>query len=418
MDVVREGADRRRKIKRAVFAGILTVVICAAGVSLGRMKPTPPTINRSAVLMDTVRRGTLVVQHRGLGVLVPEEFVWLPAVTDGRVEKIHIRPGTAVDPDSLILTLSNPELDVAALEAEFLVKAAEARLRDLHVQLRSQRFGLQAEVARMESEQSQARLKAERDEQLHSHRLLAELNLRLSRAAAEEWSKRLDLERERLKIQQDAMEAQLAVQRAEIDKLRALAKLKQDQVRALKVRAGAHGVLQELPVQEGQRLTAGSILAKVVQPARLKAELRIPETQAKDIALGQAASIDTRNGVVAGRVVRIDPAAKEGTVLVDVKLDGALPPGARPDLSVDGTIVVERLSNVLYVGRPAFGTAGATVKMFRLVPDGSEASLVPVKLGRASVNLIEIREGLGAGDRVILSDTPSAEGHERIRLGS
>lgn len=417
MDVVRKGAGRRRKIRRAAFVGGVTLLICATGISLGRMEPALLTINRATVLIDTVKRGSLVVQHRGLGTLVPEEFVWLPAATDGRVQKIHIRPGAAVNPESLILTLSNPELDVAALEAEFLVKAAEARFRDLEVQSRSQRFALQSEVARMESEQAQARLKAERDELLHSQQLLAELNLRLSRAAAEEWSKRLTLERERLTIQQDASDAQLAVQRAEIDKLRALAKLKQDQVRALEVRAGTHGVLQELPVQEGQKLLAGSILAKVAQPARLKAELRVPETQAKDIVLGQPARIDTRNGVVAGRVVRIDPAAKEGTVLVDVQLEGVLPPGARPDLTVDGVIEVERLTNVLFVGRPAFGSAWATVKMFRLTPDGAEAVLVPVKLGRASANLIEIREGLRAGDRVILSDTPAAEGKDRVRLG-
>lgn len=242
------------------------------------------------------------------------------------------------------------------------------------------------------------------------------MSLRLSKATAGEWSKRLSIEHERLRIQKDAAEAQLAVQRAEIEKLTALARLKQEQVAALQVRAGVSGVLQELPVQEGQKVAAGSILAKVAQPSRLKAELRVPETQAKDVALGQLVQVDTRNGMVAGSVMRIDPGAKEGTVLVDVKLDGQLPPGARPDLSVDGSIEIERLTDVLFIGRPAFGQPGQTVSMFRLTPGRAEAVRVPVKLGRASVNTVEIREGLQAGDRVILSEPSAADGHDRIRL--
>jgi HlyD family secretion protein len=418
MDVAREGVRRRIWVKRLSWLAAILIAVSGAAIALGRLKPASMTVDRNTLLVDTVRRGPLVLEHRGLGVLTPEEFMWLPAVTDGRVEKIHIRPGAAVAPDSLILTLSNPELDVAALEAGFLVKAAEAKLKELDAQLNGQRFAIQAEVARMESEYAQARLKADRDGQLFEQSLLAELNLRLSAAAAEEWSKRLALERERLTIQRDAIDAQLAVQRAEIDKLRALAKLKREQVEALKVRAGAAGVLQELPVQEGQRLSAGTILAKVAQPARLKAELKIPETLAKDLLLGQLARIDTRNGVVPGRVVRIDPAAKEGTVLVDVKLEGPLPPGARPDLSVDGTVEIERLASVLHVGRPSFGQPGGEVTIFKLAPGGDEAVRVPVKLGRASVNRIEVREGLREGDRVILSEASAWEGRERIRIGN
>ncbi|MBN8731287.1 MAG: HlyD family efflux transporter periplasmic adaptor subunit [Acidobacteria bacterium] len=416
MDIAREGVSRRKWSKRIAWSAAAALIISGAALAIARLKPAAISLDAASLLIDTVKRGPLVIQHRGLGVLVPEEFMWLPAVTDGRVEKIHIRPGAAVRPESVILTLSNPELNVAALEAGFLVKAAEAKYRDLEVQLKSQRFALQAELARIESESVQAKLKADRDEQLFQQQLLADLNLRLSVAAAEEWSKRLALERERLAIQRDASDAQLAVQRAEIEKLQALAQLKRDQVAALAVRAGAVGVLQELSVQEGQRIAAGSILAKVAQPAKLKAELRIPETQAKDLVLGQSAQIDTRNGIVAGHVVRIDPAAKEGTVLVDVRLDGPLPPGARPDLSVDGTIEVERLPDVLYTGRPAFGQPGASVTLFRLAPAGDEAARLPVRLGRASVNFIEIRGGLAAGDRVILSDTPTAEGQERILL--
>jgi HlyD family secretion protein len=418
MDVIRKDAKRRRWTKRVVWGLLIGVAVLGATIALSRLKPAAIQVERSSVLIDTVKRGSMVRQVRGLGVLTPEEFLWLPAVTGGRVERIHIRPGAAVRADSVILTLSNPELEVAALEAGYQVKAAEAKLRDLRVQLGSQRLSLQAEIARAESERTQARLRAERDQQLFDQKLLADVSLRLSKAAAEEWGKRLAIEHERLNIQKDATEAQLAVQGAEIEKLSALARLKQSQIQALRVRAGTPGVLQELPVQEGQSVAAGSILAKVAQPSRLKAELRIPETQAMDLALGQEAQIDTRNGVVAGRVVRIDPAAKEGTVLVDVKIDGPLPAGARPDLSVDGAIEIERLSNVLYVGRPSFGQPGNTILMFRVSADGGEAFRVPVRLGRASVNTIEIREGLEAGDRVILSDNSAIEGQDCIRLGN
>lgn len=417
MDVVRHNANRRKWARRAVWGLLAAGAVSGATIALGRLKPAAIQVDRASLLIDTVKRGPMVRQVRGLGVLTPEEFLWLPAVTGGRVERIHIRPGAAVRADTVILTLSNPELEVAALEAGYQVKAAEARLRDLAVQLGSQRLTLQAEIARAESERTQARLRAERDQQLFEQKLLADVSLRLSKAAAEEWSKRLTIEHERLRIQQDAAEAQLAVQRAEIEKLSALARLKEEQIQALRVRAGTPGVLQELPVQEGQSVTAGTILAKVVQPSRLKAELRIPETQAKDLALGQLAQIDTRNGVVAGRVVRIDPAAKEGTVLVDVKIDGPLPAGARPDLSVDGVIEIERLSNVLFVGRPSFGQPGSTIQLFRVSEDGGEALRVPVALGRASVNTIEIRAGLEAGDSVILSGNSAIEGHDRIRLG-
>ncbi|MBK9165975.1 MAG: HlyD family efflux transporter periplasmic adaptor subunit [Bryobacterales bacterium] len=416
MDVVRRDAGRRRWIRRGVWASVGLTAVAWGTVALSRLKPAAMSVDANSVLIDTVKRGPMVLLVRGLGVLTPEEFLWLPAVTDGRVQKILVRPGAAVRPDSVILTLTNPELDVATLEAEFDVKAAEARYRDLEVKLNSDRLALQAEIARFQSESTQAQLKADRDEQLFREELLADLNVRLSKAAAEEWAKRLALEHERLKMQKDATEAQLAVQRADIEKLRALAKLKREQVQALTVRAGTHGVLQELPVQEGQQLAAGSILAKVAQPSKLKAELKIPETQAKDLQLGQAAQIDTRNGIIPGRVVRIDPAAREGTVLVDVALAGPLPPGARPDLSVDGTIEIERLESVLQVGRPAFGQPGGASAVFRLGPDGRGAVRVPVTFGRASVNLVEIRDGLQEGDRVVLSNIPAAEGRDEIQL--
>ena len=418
MDIARTDVRRKKLIRRALIVLVLAVLIPAATIGLGRLKPAAPLVERATVWTDTVKRGPLVIEVRGLGTLVPEEFLWLPAMTDGRVAKIYLRPGAPVNPDSIILKLSNSELDVATLDSEYQVKAAEARYKDLEVQLQSQRLMQQAEVARMESEQIQAKLRANRDEQLGKENLIPDLNVQLSKTAAEEWSKRLVIERERLKIQLDATQAQLAVQQAEIDKLRALAGLKREQVQALEVRAGAQGVLQELPVQEGQRIMAGAILAKVAQPAKLKAELKIPETQAKDLTIGQPALIDTRNGIVPGRVVRIDPAAREGTVLVDVHLDGKLPAGARPDLSVDGTVEIERLADVVYVGRPAAGQANSTVTMFKLLLGGNEAVRVPVKLGRASVSTIEVREGLIVGDQVILSDMSAWDGQNRLRLGN
>jgi HlyD family secretion protein len=418
MDVPRKDARRKRLIRRTVLTVAVIALVSAMTIVLGRLEPAAPYVERPTVVVESVKRGPMVIQVRGLGTLVPEEFLWLPASTDGRVDKILLRPGALVKPDSVILTMSNPELEVASVEAEFQVKAAEARYQDLEVQLRSQRLMQQAEVARMESEHAQATLRADRDELLHREQLLVELNMKLSRAAAEEWGKRLALERERLNIQADAMEAQLAVQRAEIDKLRALAQLKREQIDALTLRAGAEGVLQELPVQEGQKLAAGTILAKVAQPARLKAELKIPETQAKDLVIGQGAQIDTRNGVVEGRVARIDPAAREGTVLVDIRLEGQLPPGARPDLSVDGTVEIERLDDVVYVGRPAFGQSNSLVTMFKLLPATGEAVRVPVRFGRASVSTVEIQEGLAVGDQVILSDMSSWDGHDRVRLGN
>lgn len=416
MDIPRKDAARKRRIRRTAIATVLVAVIGGVSYGLSKLERAAPIVEKSTLWPDKVKRGPMLRQVRGLGTLVPEDFLWIPAVTDGRVQRIHIRPGTAVKPDTVILTLGNPELETQTLDAEYQVKAAEAKYIDLKVQLDSQTLTQQAEVARIESEYQQARLKADRDAELHRQNLLADISLRLSEATAEELWKRLQIEKERLKIKKDSNEAQLAVQKAEIDKLRALHRLKQSQVEALKVRAGTAGVLQELLVQEGQQLAAGTMLAKVVQPAKLKAELKIAETQAKDIVIGQTAYIDTRNGIIPGRVSRIDPAAKEGTVTVDVHLEGELPPGARPDLSVDGTIEIERLADVLYVGRPAFGQPNSTVSMFKISEDGRAASRVQVKLGRSSVNTIEVVEGLREGDQVILSDMSAWDAVDKIRL--
>lgn len=416
MDVPRQGVARRKLIRRIAVGGVLLTAIPLITVGLSRLKPAAPSVPGGTVWPDTVKRGPMVRQVRGLGTLVPEEILWIPATSAGRVERILVRPGTAVRPETILLVLRNPELDLDALDAEYQVKAAEARYQDLKVQLESQRLTQEAEVARIQSEHSQAKLKADRDSLLAKEGLLPDIDLKISLATAAELANRHQIERKRLSIQSESVEAQLAVLRADMDKVRALAQLKRSQVEDLKVRAGAAGVLQELPVEVGQQVAAGTILAKVAQPERLKAELRIAETQAKDVQIGQKVEVDTRNGIIPGLVSRIDPAVREGTVTVDVKLTGELPQGARPDLSVDGTIELERLEDVIYVGRPTFGQPNSTVSLFKYDPDGRGATRVQVKLGRTSVNTIEVVEGLRPGDKVILSDMSAWDAYDRIRL--
>jgi HlyD family secretion protein len=383
---------------------------------LSRLKPAAPSVERGAVWPDTVKRGPMILQRRGLGALVPEEILWIPAVSDGRVDKVLMRAGAAVQPNTVLIELSNPELQLAATDYEWQVKSAEAAYTDLKVQLESKKLTQRANTAQVQSEYVQAQLKADRDEQLAKDGLTPDLNLRLSKATAEELKHRFEIEKKRLEISDESIQAQLAAQQVQIEKLRAAWELKKQQVAELKIRAGTQGVLQQMAVEVGQRVTPGTILAKVAQPWKLKAELKIPETQAKDIALGQVAEVDTRNGLIPGRVSRIDPAAVNGTVTVDIRLEGELPQGARPDLSVDGTIEIERLADVMYVGRPVFGQPNSTVTLFRLEPDGREALRVPVKFGRASVNSIEVVEGLKVGDTVLLSDMSAWDAHNRIRL--
>jgi len=416
MDVPRHGARRGRIIRRSIAAAVTLCAIAGITYALSRLKPAAPSVERGTVWPDTVKRGPLILQRRGLGALVPEEILWIPAVSDGRVDKVLLRAGAAVQPETLLIELSNPELQLAATDYEWQVKSAEAAYTDLKVQLESQKLTQRANTAQVQSEYVQAQLKADRDEQLARDGLTPDLNLRLSKATAEELKHRFEIEKKRLEISDQSIQAQLAAQRVQIQKLRAAWELKKQQVAELKIRAGTHGVLQQMAVEVGQRVTPGTILAKVAQPWKLKAELKIPETQAKDIALGQVAEVDTRNGVIPGRVSRIDPAAVNGTVTVDIRLEGELPQGARPDLSVDGTIEIERLADVMYVGRPVFGQPNSTVTLFRLDPDGREAVRVPVKFGRASVNSIEVVEGLKVGDTVLLSDMSAWDAHNRIRL--
>ncbi len=417
MDIQRSSSVKRMKIiKRVVFGVIVILVAVAATFGLYRLKPAAAPVERSAVWLDTVKRGPMVRDVRGLGTLVPEDVLWIPAVREGRIERIFVKPGATVEPGTILLVLTNPELELQALDAEYQVKAAEAHYSDLEVQLEGQQLNQQAELARITSEYQQQKLRYERDELLAKEKLLAQLDLYMSKSNAETLGQRHEIEKRRFDIQGKSSAAQLAVQRAEIDKLRALAQLRRTEVEALRVRAGARGVLQEMPAQVGQQVSAGTILARVAQPERLKAELKVPETQVKDVMTGQPVAVDTRNGVIPGVVERIDPAVREGTVTVDVKLTGPLPVGARPDLSVEGTIQIERLADVIFVGRPAFGQPNSTVGMFRLEKDGKTAVRALVRLGRSSVNTIEVVEGLTPGDQVILSDTTAYDEHDRIEL--
>jgi len=419
MDVPRKSAAKKRLIKRIAIGVVLLAGVGAVSLVLARLKPAARSVELSTLWPDTVKRGPMVRDVRGLGTLVPEETLLIPANSDGRIDKILIKPGTPVKPDSVILTMSNPELQTALLDAEYTLKVAEAAYTDLRVTLEKQGLDLQATAAQVSADLHSAQLKAERDDALVKEGLVAQVDAKISDVTAQELSTRNGLEEKRLSINQESVEAQLAAQKVKIDQLRAEYKLKQDQVQELNVRAGTEGMLQALPVpvEEGQKVMAGTALAKVAQLSKLKAELKIAETQAKDVTIGQSAVIDTRNGLVKGKVSRIDPAVLNGTVTVDVKLEGTLPNGARPDLSVDGTIELEHLDDVVYMGRPVFGQAESTLSLFKIEPDGKYADRVQVQLGRASVNTIEVRKGLNVGDRVILSDTSACcDSDERIRL--
>lgn len=416
MDIPRQDAARRRRRRRILYAVVITAIVAGGFVFTSRLEPAAPTVERATVWIDTVKRGEMLRQVRGNGTLVPEEIRWIPAETEGRVERIFLQPGAVVKPDTVLVELSNPEVEQAAFDAQWQLKAAEAEYRNLRVQLESQVLNQRAVAASVEADFQTAKLQAERNEKLAREGLVSELDLRLSQVRAETLATRHKIEQQRLQKMAESAEAQLAVRRARLEQLRALFALRRRQLHSLRVRPGIAGVLQQVSVEVGQRVTPGTTLAIVARPEPLKAELRIPETQAKDVQIGQSVTVDTRNGIVPGRVVRIDPAVKEGVVTVDVALIGPLPKGARPDLSVDGTILIERLEDVLYVGRPAYGQANSTIGLFRLDPDTDCAVRVPVTLGRSSVNTIEILEGLREGDRVILSDMSQWDGYDRICL--
>jgi HlyD family secretion protein len=418
MDIQRKKKSgiRSRRFRTIIYAviGLCTVALITFGIS--RLKPAAPTVERGTLWIDTVKRGQMLRQVRGTGTLVPEDIRVIAAATQGRVERILVQPGTEVSAGTLLIELSNPELQQSSVDSEYQLRAAEADYNNLKVKLESDRMNQQIVAASVHSEYEQAKLQLDTDETLAKDGLVAPLTLKLSRVRVAELSNRYNLEQKRLDVSVKSAEAQLASQQARISQLQALLKLKQSQVQTLGVVAGTNGVLQQMQVEVGQQVSPGTNLARVVEPQHLKAELKIAETQAKDIQLGQQAEIDTRNGVIPGHVSRIDPAAQQGTVTVDVALDGQLPQGARPDLTVDGTVELERLDNVIYVGRPAFGQSQSAVSMFKLEPDGKSAVRVPVKLGRSSVNTIEIMGGLQPGDQVVLSDTSAWDAYNRILL--
>ena len=416
MDIPRHTSKRKRRLVRLLLGVSAAASILLISVALARLKPAAPTVTRSTVLIDTVKRGEMLRQVRGNGTLIPEQIRWIPAPAEGRVERILVQPGTTVSADTTLIELVNPQLEQAAVDAEFQVKAAEADLANLRVKLQSEGMTQQSTTATVQAEYNQAKLQLDTDEALAKDGLIPELNLKLSRVRVQELAHRLKIEQQRIAIGSQSVSAQVAAQQARVDQLRALARLRRSLVVALRVRAGTGGVLPPVPVEVGQQVTPGTNLARVADPSSLKAELKVAETQAKDIQVGQRAEIDTRNGVAQGRVIRIDPAVQQGTVTVDVALEGTLPQGARPDLSVDGTIELERLVDVLYVGRPAFGQGQSTVSLFKLEGDGRSAVRVAVKFGRSSVNAIEVVEGLKEGDQVILSDTSQWDSYNRLRL--
>jgi HlyD family secretion protein len=416
MDIARPSNLRKKRIRRAIYALVGLLVVVLVSVGLSRLKPAAPTVERAVIWPDTVKRGPMIRQVRGLGTLTPEDIRWIPATTQGRVEKIILRPGTAVKADSVILELSNPQLEQQLLDAELKLAAAQAGLENLKVQLQNDQLQTRASAAEIEADYNKAKMQAQMNEALAKDQLVSELVLKQSNIEADQLGVRHRIAREQLESKAESMRAQLAVQQSAVDQARAVLQLTRRQRDELKVRAGLEGMLQLVPVEVGAQVAPGTNLARVANPSRLKAEIKIAETQAKDIQLGQKAEVDTRNGVVEGRVARIDPSVQNGTRTVDVTLVGELPRGAVPDLSVDGTIELERLNDVLFTGRPAFGQEQSVVGLFKMTPDGSGAERVQVKLGRSSVNTVEVLSGLKVGEQVILSDMSAYDAYDRIRL--
>lgn len=410
----------KSKIKKKIRNAIMIVVGIAAigGITYGltKLKPAAPTLDRSTAVIETVKRGEMVRDVRGNGTLVPEVTRWVPAPADGRIEKILLKAGVEVDPSTVIAELSNPQLEQQAADTDLQVKAAQADQENLKVKLESDTMTQKSAIATINAQYSQAKLQLDADEVLGKQGLVADLTLKISRVTVQDLANRLKVEQERLAVNSKSTKAQLNAAASRLDQLRALATLRRQQVDELKVRAGSGGVLQQVLVTEGQQVTPGTNIARVADPASLKAVLRVAETQISGVRIGQPVIVDTRNGLIQGTVSRIDPAAREGTFEIDASLIGPLPPSARPDLSVDGTIELERLKDVLKVGRPAFGQAQQTIGMFVLSPDGSEAERRSVKLGRNSVSQIEILEGLKEGDQVIISDTTALDSYSRIRV--
>ena len=418
MDIARPEFKRQKRRRQIIWSAVGIVALAAATIGVTRLKPAAPEVERSTVWTDTVKRGPMLRQVRGLGSLIPsQEFTrQIPAETEATIVRILKLPGSQVKPDTVLLEMSNSQVEQAAVDAKLQLKAAEAEYQSLRVTLQSNLMNQKAGAATVNSDYTQAKLQSDTDKALYDLGVISGLAYKNSKSKSDELTTRNNIEDERLEINQKAIETQMAQQQAKVDEVRTLAGLKQKQLDALRVRAGIEGVLVDLPLQVGQHVTPGTMLAKVVQPDHLIAELKIAETQARDVQIGQPALVDTHNGTASGTVMRVDPAVQNGTVTVDVKLTGELPKGARPDLSVDGTIDLEKLDDVLYVGRPAFGQENSTISLFKLDPDGKGAVRVPVKVGRASVNAIQVIEGLHEGDTVILSDMSRNDNTDRIRL--
>ena len=415
MDIARPSNLRQKRIRRAVYGAVALSLVGLITLGVSKLKPAAPSVERATVWIDTVKRGPMLRDERGIGTLVPEDIRWIPATTVGRVERITIRPGTVVAAGSVILELSNPQLEQELQDAVLKLKAAEASLTNLRVQLQNDTLAQEAVTASIEADYKKAALQVEANQQLATKGLVSEMTLKQAKLDADQLSARLVIAQKQLASHAESMQARLAVQNSEVDQTRAIVGLKQRQVNELQVRAGFAGVLQVVPVEVGQQVAPGTNLARVADPSRLKAELKIAETRAKDITPGLPATIDTRIGVVPGKVVRVDPSVQNGTVTVDIIMEGPLPKGVRPDLSVDGTVQLERLADIVKVGRPAFGQEQTAVGLFKLQPNG-EATRVQVKLGRTSVNEVEIVSGLNPGDQVILSDMSAWEAFDRIRL--
>jgi HlyD family secretion protein len=416
MDIARPSNAKKKRIRQAIYAGVALLAVALVTVGLSRLKPAAPTVERAVVWPDTVKRGPMVRQVRGLGTLTPEDIRWIPATTQGRVEKIILRPGTRVTANDVILELTNPQLEQQLQDANLKLQAAEAGLANIKVQLNNDLLQQRAASANIEADFNKAKMQAQMNEALAKDQLVSDLVLKQSQVERDQLGVRNEISKEQLASKTESMRAQMAVQQSLVDQARALLSLTRQQRDELKVRAGLDGMLQLVPVEVGQQVAPGTNLARVANPSRLKAEIKIAETQAKDIQLGQKAEVDTRNGIVEGRVARIDPSVQNGTRTVDVTLTGELPKGAVPDLSVDGTIELERLNDVLYMGRPAFGQDQSVVGLFKIGPDGANAERIQVKLGRSSVNTIEVLSGLKVGDQVILSDMSAYDAYDRIRL--
>jgi HlyD family secretion protein len=418
MDIARPSNARRKRMRQIAFATVGIIVVSLVSYVLANLKPAAPVVEGNTVWEDTVKRGPMVRDVRGLGTLVPEDIRWIPATTQGRVERIVLRPGTPVKPDSVILELSNPQLEQELRNAELQLQSAEASLANLRVQVQNDLLSQRATAASIEADYKRADMQVQMNEALAKDQLISQLQLKQSQLDSEQLSVRNKIAQEQLASRADSARAQLAVQQAAVDQARAVVDLRRRERDELKVRAGIDGVLQVIPpeIADGARVAPGANLARVANPSRLKAEIKVAETQARDIQIGQRAEIDTRISKIAGHVVRIDPSVQNGTRTVDVSLDEDLPRGAVPDLSVDGKIILEQLDDVVYVGRPAFGADQAVVMLFKKDPDGAGATRVQVKLGRTSVNTVEVVDGLSVGDKVILSDMSAWDAFDRVRL--